>query len=165
MADLTDEQLEGMSMWNRDVMLDERHRAVGALLVRMAVDEIRRHRADRAADEERVRSVVREAVLSTLHEMDGQCRADRDEQAARLIQSDAIATRAAKQLATAAPPADKVTSAILAFCDAVAAASRAHDQRGKGGQHVSFHGDFAGAHPGVLNRLEWWARHLRSVLP
>jgi len=52
MADLTDEQLEGMSMWDRDVMLDERHRAVGAMLVQMAVAEIRRRRAAQLPDED-----------------------------------------------------------------------------------------------------------------
>jgi hypothetical protein len=45
MADLTDEQLEGMEMWDRDVMLAPQHRAVGAFLVRIAIAEIRRHRA------------------------------------------------------------------------------------------------------------------------
>jgi hypothetical protein len=44
-GDLTPEQLDGMDMWDRDVMLDERHRVVGAMLVRRAVAEIRRHRA------------------------------------------------------------------------------------------------------------------------
>jgi hypothetical protein len=44
-GDLTHEQLDGMDMWNRDVMLDERHRAVGAMLVHRAVAELRRHRA------------------------------------------------------------------------------------------------------------------------
>lgn len=44
-GDLTPEQLGGMDMWDRDVMLDERHRVVGAMLVRRAVAEILRHRA------------------------------------------------------------------------------------------------------------------------
>jgi hypothetical protein len=44
-GDLTPEQLDGMDLWDRDVMLDERHRAVGALLVRRAIAEIRRRRA------------------------------------------------------------------------------------------------------------------------
>jgi hypothetical protein len=44
-GDLTPEQLDGMDMWDRDVMLDERHRVVGAMLIRRAVAEIRRHRA------------------------------------------------------------------------------------------------------------------------
>jgi hypothetical protein len=46
---LSDEQLDGMDMWDRDVMLDERHRAAGAMLVRAAVAEIRQHRARIAA--------------------------------------------------------------------------------------------------------------------
>lgn len=44
-GDLTPEQLDGMDVWDRDVMLDERHRAVGSMLVKRAVAEIRRHRA------------------------------------------------------------------------------------------------------------------------
>lgn len=46
MNDLTNEQLAGMDMWDRDVMFEERHRAAGSMLVRMAVAEIRRHRAE-----------------------------------------------------------------------------------------------------------------------
>lgn len=41
---LTYEQLDGMELWDRDVMLDEQHRAVGALLVSAAVREIRQRR-------------------------------------------------------------------------------------------------------------------------
>jgi hypothetical protein len=44
-GDLTPEQLEGMELWDRDVMLDIRHRVVGAMLARRAVAEVRRHRA------------------------------------------------------------------------------------------------------------------------
>lgn len=44
-GDLTPEQIDGMELWDRDVMLDERHRAAGSMLVRRAVAEIRRHRA------------------------------------------------------------------------------------------------------------------------
>lgn len=51
-------------------------------------------------------------------------------------------------------------AAALAFTETVAAAVRANDNRGRGGQHVSFHGDFCAATPSVLNRLEWWASHL-----
>src|SRR5216683_3331862 len=46
-AALTNEQLDGMDMWDRDVMLDERHRAVGAMLVHMATTELREFRAMR----------------------------------------------------------------------------------------------------------------------
>lgn len=68
MSDLTDEQLDGMSMWDdeREVMLDKRHQAVGAMLVRMAVDEIRRRRAEQAAGREHVERVVREEVMDRL---------------------------------------------------------------------------------------------------
>lgn len=42
---LTDEQLTGMALWDRDAILDERHRAVGAMLASAAVREIRRLRS------------------------------------------------------------------------------------------------------------------------
>lgn len=42
---LSDAQLTGMWMWDRDVMLAPEHRAVGSFLVAAAVDEIRDHRA------------------------------------------------------------------------------------------------------------------------
>lgn len=53
-ARLTDEQLDGMELWNRDVMLAPEHRAAGSMLVGMAVAEIRERRADDAATEERL---------------------------------------------------------------------------------------------------------------
>ncbi len=44
MKDLTKLQLEGMETWDVDDMITARHRAAGALLVNMAVSEIRRRR-------------------------------------------------------------------------------------------------------------------------
>jgi hypothetical protein len=40
------------------------------------------------------------------------------------------------------------------------------DSRGKGGQHVPFHGDFASAcqSPSFVSRARWWATHLRAAL-
>jgi hypothetical protein len=51
-GDLTPQQLDGMDLWDRDVMLDERHRAIGSILVRRAVTEIRRRRAEEQARNE-----------------------------------------------------------------------------------------------------------------
>lgn len=42
---LTEDQLTGMSLWDRDVMLAPEHRAVGAYLVSLAIAEIRHLRA------------------------------------------------------------------------------------------------------------------------
>ena len=61
-GDLTPEQLQGMDLWDRDVMLSERHRAAGAMLVRMAVREIRRRRAHPGLSEQHVREVVEWSV-------------------------------------------------------------------------------------------------------
>lgn len=40
------------------------------------------------------------------------------------------------------------------------------DSKGKGGQHVPFHGDFASACqlPSFCSRARWWATHLRAAL-
>ena len=36
---------------------------------------------------------------------------------------------------------------------------------GSGGQHVSFHGDFASvAAPSALNKIKWWTREIRQAL-
>lgn len=50
------------------------------------------------------------------------------------------------------------------FSAVVDAAAR-HARRPRGGQQVPFHGDFAGAGPSVVTRLEWWARTLREAAP
>lgn len=40
------------------------------------------------------------------------------------------------------------------------------DHRGKGGQQVPFHGDFASACqlPSFVAKARWWARHLRDAI-
>ena len=40
------------------------------------------------------------------------------------------------------------------------------DSKGRGGQHVPFHGDFASACqlPSFCSRAKWWATHLRAAL-
>ena len=48
------------------------------------------------------------------------------------------------------------------FCAAVADSLRAAEDKGKGGQQVPFHGDFAGASPSTLARLRWWADRLKE---
>jgi hypothetical protein len=113
MADLTDEELAewGAMGSARDIMGMNRHRVLPAL--KRAIEELQRHRAARTADEERVRSVVRDAVEAgyefavdnaDISEHDGWHRTDpRIEwptESKREVELDAIATRAAKQLAT-----------------------------------------------------------------
>lgn len=65
------------------------------------------------------------------------------------------------QLAERCKALEKVADA---FGDTVARAVDANAQRGRGGQHVSFHGDFCNATPGTLTRLEWWAREFKDAL-
>lgn len=58
--------------------------------------------------------------------------------------------------------------ALRAFAEAFAAtaeaAVEAHESRGRGGQQVGFHGDFAHAPPSAVNRLRWWAARAREAL-
>lgn len=72
--------------------------------VRPLIDEIRRHRAAKAADEERVRSVVREAMVAALTTAEWRALnligVTHFDQVVPL--ADTIADRAAKQLASAA---------------------------------------------------------------
>lgn len=55
-----------MELWDRDAMLAEQRRPVGAILVRAAVAEIRRRRAAETASKERVCEVVRQAAHTTI---------------------------------------------------------------------------------------------------
>lgn len=58
--------------------------------------------------------------------------------------------------------------ALRAFAESFAltaeAAVEAHDSRGRGGQQVGFHGDFAHIPPSAVNRLRWWASRAREAL-
>lgn len=49
------------------------------------------------------------------------------------------------------------------FRHAVSAANRNNDRRGRGGQQVSFHGDFCSAQPSVLTQLTRWAREMETA--
>ena len=50
------------------------------------------------------------------------------------------------------------------FCETVEHAAACIEARGRGGQQVSFHGDFASAPPSTMGRLQWWARTLRAAM-
>lgn len=91
MSDLTDEEIEhwrsvkaGREMFGIELDHAQRH------LMR-AIDELQRHRSALAADRERVRSVVYDVALDALRWHKGD----------PLDRADAIASRAAEQLATA----------------------------------------------------------------
>lgn len=56
----------------------------------------------------------------------------------------------------------RIEHAVGAFRDEVERA--AHSRRLRGGQQVPYHGDFAGATPYILSRLEWWARFFAEAL-
>jgi hypothetical protein len=89
---LSAEQLEVIGS-----LAEDGHLGATAYSTRMLVREVRASRAARAADEERVRSVVREAAWEQFCMHDNESIVNADWIEIR----DAIATRAAKQLATA----------------------------------------------------------------
>ncbi|MBZ4371447.1 hypothetical protein [Corallococcus sp. AS-1-6] len=72
-----------------------------------------------------------------------------------------------RQQEARAEAAESQRDALQAFAVAFAAtaeAAVAHHRRPKTGMQVSFHGDFAGASPSVIGRLEWWAKRAREAL-
>jgi chromosome segregation ATPase len=60
--------------------------------------------------------------------------------------------------------AGKVVEVARAFVEIAEAAIRHHENRGKGGQQVSYHGDFAMVPPSAVSRLRWWADCFRAAL-
>lgn len=52
--------------------------------------------------------------------------------------------------------ADRLENACESFAE-MAEAAIAHHERGKGGQQVPFHGDFAHVPPSAVRTLRWWA--------
>lgn len=60
----------------------------------------------------------------------------------------------------------RLRAAIWALIDAFEAAAAHHEWKmaGGGGQHVSYHGDFASMTPSGVSQMRRWARDLRSAL-
>lgn len=102
MGDLSDEDVECFV----DLHINTHEPASMRTVIPLA-REVMRHRAAQTASAERVREVVREAVLRFAPAtIDGGL-------------ADAIASRVAAQLAPAPPPADRVHAAVSAACDSV----------------------------------------------
>lgn len=61
---------------------------------------------------------------------------------------------------------ERLRLGLESICDEFERTIDYADNKGKGGQHVPFHGDFASACqlPSFVSRARWWARHLREVL-
>lgn len=59
-----------------------------------------------------------------------------------------------------------IRAVVEAFAETVEAACAAHKNQYKGGQQVSFHGDFCPGSigPSGLVRLKWWIRELKFAL-
>lgn len=59
---------------------------------------------------------------------------------------------------------DALVLLARAFAETAEAAVAAHEARGRGGQQVPFHGDFARVPPSDVGRLRWWAKEFRQAL-
>lgn len=59
---------------------------------------------------------------------------------------------------------EQLERVLLSVVDTFESAVRAFRARGAGGQQVSFHGDFCNVNPSTVSRMEWWSKHLRSIL-
>jgi len=75
-----------------------------------------------------------------------------------------VATDLARALLAAHEEMERMAKVVEAFVDSVERAVCANEQRGRGGQHVPFHGDFASAPPSVLIQLERYAREIKAAL-
>ena len=62
--------------------------------------------------------------------------------------------------------ADRLRIALDGITEEFERTVRHVDSKGKGGQHVPFHGDFASACqlPSFISRARWWATHLRTAI-
>lgn len=58
---------------------------------------------------------------------------------------------------------DRLRAVCSSFVDTVEHAVRCKAQERSGGQHVSYHGDFASAPPSTMSRLEWWCREFHNA--
>lgn len=58
----------------------------------------------------------------------------------------------------------RLRAAIQDIVDTFDAALRAHDNRGRGGQHVPYQGDFSSVPPSTLSEIRRWSRDLKRAL-
>ena len=59
---------------------------------------------------------------------------------------------------------ERIRAVLTALTEEFQATIRHHDNRGKGGQQVTFTGDFASVGPGTLSRMRWWLREMQAAL-
>jgi len=59
---------------------------------------------------------------------------------------------------------DKFYDAVENIRDVFSDAVRAFQNKGVGGQQVSYHGDFANIAPSVVGRMQWWIRAWDEIL-
>jgi len=58
---------------------------------------------------------------------------------------------------------NRATSILNALASEFERAIRHHENKGKGGQQVTFTGDFASVGPSVVQRMRWWLREMRAA--
>ena len=59
---------------------------------------------------------------------------------------------------------NRLEAALYAMIDCFDGAVANHDSRSKGGQHVSYHGDFASMPPSSVGQMRRWSRDLRAAI-
>lgn len=59
---------------------------------------------------------------------------------------------------------ERIRAILTALAGEFESAVRHHENRGKGGQQVTFTGDFASVGPGTLQRMRWWLREMKTAL-
>lgn len=55
-------------------------------------------------------------------------------------------------------------AALLSMAETFESAVANYESRGKGGQHVPYHGDFAQLPPSAVSQMRRWARDLREAI-
>lgn len=59
---------------------------------------------------------------------------------------------------------ERLEAALYSMIDCFDGAVASFEDRGKGGQHVSYHGDFASIPPSAVGQMRRWSRDLRAAI-
>lgn len=77
---------------------------------------------------------------------------------------EALAFVLSQEIEALARERDRNRAAIWAVIDMFDGAVANFESRGKGGQHVPYHGDFASMPPSAATQMQRWSRDLRASL-
>lgn len=84
------------------------------------------------------------------------------------VEDDDVSLETAAAMARELLAIRERAAALQSFAESFATTAEAavahHESKGKGGQHVPFHDDFANVPPSTVSRLRWWAARAREAL-